>query len=305
MDMRVNVSIKYLILIAGLLLSPIFYARDINATLLSNAGKAHKISLPSKQPDGALIEISGYWFAAHSDKKSATQGLPVVVLMHGCGGVFNTKGELSQRMRDYPAMLNSWGYHTLVLDSLTARGEKQLCTQKIGTRKVTQAHRQLDAIAALQWLALRPEVDATRMVLLGWSNGGSSVLSATNARHEAVNIATHKPRAAVAFYPGCEAELKRGYQGTAPLLLMVGELDDWTPPEPCQALAAQFSSEAAPIEIEAMAGAYHGFDGEAALRLRTDVPNGVRPGKGVHVGRNDAAKALSQERLKAYLQRIL
>jgi hypothetical protein len=28
------------------------------------------------------------------------------------------------------------------------------------------------------------------------------------------------------------------------------------------------------------------FQVQMALRLRTDVPNGVNPGKGVHVGRN-------------------
>ena len=49
-------------------------------------------------------------------------------------------------------------------------------------------------------------------------------------------------------------------------------------------------------------GAYHGFDGSAPLRLRSDVPNGVHPGQGVHVGGQPAARAASQAALVQALQ---
>ena len=107
------------------------------------------------------------------------------------------------------------------------------------------------------------------------------------------------PAFAVAFYPGCEAELKRGYEAVAPLLMLVGQADDWTAPGPCRALAREAKGVGA--EIEGYAGAYHGFDSDAPVRLRKDVPNGVHPGQGVHVGGNAAAWRASQARLLKFI----
>ena len=242
---------------------------------------------------GKPVQLQGFWFAAKQPRA------PAVVLLHGCGGPYDRRGGLSERMRDYAALLNAQGMHALVLDSLTPRGEKELCTQRTGERRVTQANRRLDALAAVAWLAARPDVDAARIGLLGWSNGGSTVLAAINARHPDVAKARQQPAFAVAFYPGCEAELKRGFQATVPLLMLVGEADDWTPAAPCHELASRASGVAP--QIEGYAGAYHGFDSNAPLRLRLDVPNGVNPGQGVHVGGQPQAHAASRVRLLRFI----
>ena len=242
---------------------------------------------------GQPVRLVGYWFAA------SAPNAPALVLLHGCGGPYGRAGQLAQRMRDYAALLNEQGANALVLDSLTPRGEKEICTQKVGTRRVTQANRRLDALAALGWLARRGGVDAQRLGLLGWSNGGSTVLAAINTRHPAVATANAKAAFAVAFYPGCEAELKRGFESHTPLLMLVGEADDWTPAAPCHELARV--AEGASPAIEAYAGAYHGFDSLAPLRLRKDVPNGVKPGQGVHVGGDAAAREASTQRLLQFL----
>jgi len=43
---------------------------------------------------------------------------------------------------------------------------------------------------------------------------------------------------------------------------------------------------------------YHDFDNPSgSLRLRKDVPNGVNPGQGVHVGPNAAAREKAYSRL--------
>jgi len=253
------------------------------------------VSIPSSDLSrGPGLMLKGFWFAG-----SASAPAPAVVLMHGCGGAYDRRGVLSQRMLDYAALINKAGMHALVVDSLTPRGEKQICTQKIGTRLITQAHRRLDALSTLEWLAARADVDAARLGLLGWSNGGSTVLAATNERHAEVAKASIRPAFAVAFYPGCEAELKRGYETRTHLLMLVGEADDWTPAEPCKRLAAQAGGR--PPEIEAYAGAFHGFDSTAPLRLRTDVPNGVHPGKGVTVGGNPVALQRSREAFLKFL----
>lgn len=243
---------------------------------------------------GAPLELPGFWFQARAAQA------PAVVLLHGCGGPYGRGGRLGERMVEYAQWLNAQGLHALVLDSLTPRGETQLCTQRTGTRKVTQANRRLDALAAVAWLAVRPDVDPKRIGLMGWSNGGSTVLAALNTRHPAVAAVPFHPAFAVAFYPGCDAELKRGFETPTRLLMLVSELDDWTPAAPCQALA-QASSGAVKPEIETYANAYHGFDSSAPVRLRKDVPNGVNPGQGVHVDGEPAARAASRERLRRFL----
>ena len=256
-----------------------------------------RVTLPSLERSGGQpIELIGFWFAAAA---TAATPAPAVVLLHGCGGPYRRRGELSERALDYARLLNERGMHALVLDSLTPRGEKELCTQRIGARRITQANRRLDALGAIDWLAHRPDVDAERIGLMGWSNGGSTVLAALNLRHAEVAHAPIQPAFAVAFYPGCEVELKRGFETRTKLLMLVGEADDWTPAAPCHELARATRGTAP--EIEGYAGAYHGFDSAAKVRLRKDVPNGVNPGQGVHVGGDAAALGASRERLLRFL----
>jgi dienelactone hydrolase len=266
--------------------------------MASALGAPRAVEVPSLDAPAAVpVQLPGHWFAA-----DAGSNRPAVVLLHGCGGAHDGKGRLDRRFVDYAAMLNAEGWHALVLDSLTPRGEKELCTQRTGARRVTQAQRRLDALGALQWLAAQPGVDRQRLVLLGWSNGGSTVLAATNRLHSAVARAAVTPRAAVAFYPGCEAELARRYASTAPTLVLVGESDDWTPAQPCRELAAVAGSG---LTLVAYAGAHHGFDGTAPLRVRRDVPNGVRPGQGVTVGGDTMAREASRREMLGFLRRQL
>lgn len=271
--------------------------------------------------EGRAVQLKAYWAPAPQVSASASSSAsahadlvansvtpaPAVVLLHGCGGLYDRQGRVSERMRDYAALLNAQGLHALLVDSLTPRGEREICTQRVGTRHITQAHRRLDALAALRWLSARPEVDARRLGLMGWSNGGSAVLASTNLQHREVKDFSPAPAFAVAFYPGCASDLKRGYRPSAPLLMLVGEADDWTPAAPCHELAAQAAQAAhaeggKPVVIEGYPGAYHGFDSAQPVRLRRDVPNGAHPGQGVHVGGQPEALQRSRERLLSFLQ---
>lgn len=246
---------------------------------------------------GAAVQLTGYWFAVDQPGRR-----PAVLLLHGCGGPHGRNGELSEQLADYASWMRVQGWHALVVDSLGPRGERETCTQASGTRSVTQANRRRDAFGALRWLAARAEVDADRLALVGWSNGGGTVLAATNNGVREVVAAPVKPRAAVAYYPGCSFELERGYKPMVPLLLLLGEKDDWTGAQPCVELARRAGSK---VQVEVYAGAYHGFDGEAKLRLRQDVPGGLSPGQGVHVGGDPVARLASRERLLAFLREQL
>ena len=220
-----------------------------------------------------------------------------VIALHGCGGLFATrgarKGLLNARHQAVADLLVAQGYSVVFPDSLTPRGESELCTQKIGARKIDQTERRADALGTLVWVSAQPWARPQQVALLGWSHGGSAVLSATNSTRSDVRSVTMRPAAAVAFYPGCSAALRSRYQPSAPLVLMLGEKDDWTPPGPCIELG-----KAVGAEVNVYADSYHDFDNPVGqVQLRADVPNGVNPGQGVHAGPNPAARALAYARL--------
>jgi dienelactone hydrolase len=268
----------------------------ICALMTAMPAVAVDVQVPSLDaPAGTPVLLRGHWFATDRGHPA-----PALVLMHGCGGAYE-RGRLGARYTELAARLNALGVHALVADSFGPRGETEICTQRNGQRRVTQEQRRRDALGALVWLATQPGVDPARTGLLGWSNGGSTVLAALNRRHREVAAAPVHPSLAVAFYPGCESDLKRGFEPTAPLLMLLGELDDWTPAAPCKSLAAS-AQGVAPVQWEAYANAYHGFDGTAPVRLRRDVPNGAHPGQGVHVGAEPAARSAATDRLQRFLR---
>ena len=228
-----------------------------------------------------------------------------VIALHGCGGLYATtgarKGMLNARHQAMADLLVADGYTAVFPDSLTPRGETELCTQKIGSRKIDQTERRADVLGTLAWVATQPWAQPNRIALLGWSHGGSAVLSATDNNRADVRGQSVKPAVAVAFYPGCAAALKSGYKPSAPLVLMLGEKDDWTPPGPCVALG-----QAVGAEVNLYADSYHDFDNPVGeVRLRKDVPNGVNPGQGVHAGPNPVAREQAYARLKVLLAKAL
>ncbi len=224
-----------------------------------------------------------------------------VIALHGCGGLYATtgsrKGQLNARHQAMADLLVAEGYNMVFPDSLTPRGETELCTQKIGSRKIDQTERRADVLGTLAWVATQPWAQPDRIALLGWSHGGSAVLSSTDASRADVRAQAVKPAVAVAFYPGCAAAIKSGYKPSVPLVLMLGEKDDWTPPGPCVALG-----QAVGAEVNVYADSYHDFDNPVGeVRVRHDVPNGVNPGQGVHVGPNPLAREKAYLRLKGVL----
>jgi dienelactone hydrolase len=277
-------------------------ARFIVGIAFLSAGVARgqeRVDVPSTElRDGKPLELPGLWFFS---RLATGHKAPALVLLHGCGGPYDSRGELGNRMRSYVALLREQGWHLLVIDSFTPRGERELCTKPLQGRSITQANRRLDVLGALQWLAQRPEVDGARIAVVGWSHGGSAALAATDMNQTEVRDGPVKPRAAVAFYPGCGFAERAGYRPSAPLLLLLGESDNWTPPLPCKALA----NEQQRITVRSFAGAFHGFDSSAELRVRHDVPNGVNPGQGVTVGGNPEARDASRRELLAFLREQL
>ena len=87
--------------------------------------------------------------------------------------------------------------------------------------------------------------------------------------------------------------------------MLLGALDDWTPPQPCVDFARQLQARpGSDVAVQVYEGSYHGFDGTAPVRLRADVPNGVSA-QGVHQGGNPEARARALAALDAFWSRVL
>ncbi|HEV2610629.1 MAG TPA: dienelactone hydrolase family protein [Noviherbaspirillum sp.] len=268
---------------------------------------ARQVVIHSQGNDGP-VSLASWWIGAGKNGR-----LPVIIALHGCGGLYGTAGNkqkvFSGRHAAMADLLQDAGYHVLWLDSFSSRGKQSICTEKFSRRDISVADRRADVHAALRWVAARPEVDAARIALLGWSNGGSTVLSSIDAGHTDVSSNTVRPAAAVAFYPGCTAFARdAGYRNATPLLILMGEKDDWTPPDACVALERKLdaASAGAPVALRLYPDSFHNFDAPGLpVRRRLDVPNGVRPGEGVTSGGNPAAREDAYRELFAFLKKHL
>lgn len=264
----------------------------ILAAFLAAPALAEQVSGAEKV---ALGGVFGWWLPL-----PGAESRPAVIALHGCNGLY-VRGELGARERGLADLLRSRGFHVLLPDSFTPRGVRELCTTPLAQRKLRATDRRADIRDALDWLAARPEVDRTRIVVIGWSHGGSAVLAALNHR---IGVQPLQARAAVAFYPGCTpyARTEGSYLPVAPLLILIGALDDWTPPAPCVELGKWTPK----VKVEVFADSHHGFDHPSArVRVRTDVPTGVKRGEGVTVGSNPKAREQAYAMLLEFLQREL
>jgi dienelactone hydrolase len=276
------------------------------ALLLVSAGLLALVAAAALRAEPVQFDsLDGTALVAHwLPAPSAAGRAPVVVALHGCGGLYQRDGKtFDPRYPEYVARLHAQGAHVLLPDSFTPRGARQICTTANADRSITVEARRNDVLAALRWAAARPDVDASRIVLLGWSHGAMTLLTSVNA---ARSPHAEPLAAAIAFYPGCSALLKQDFRIDVPLLMLLGAADDWTPPARCVTLVEQLrrAQPQADVALHVYPDSYHGFDSTRPVRFRPDVPNGVDK-RGVHQGGNPAARAAALAEVDRFLARVL
>jgi dienelactone hydrolase len=279
-------------------------------------------SIATTTPSGAIEQIP-----VRLLKPDGPGPFPAVVIMHDCSGLGPRSSGAPDR---WGKELLGQGYLVLIPDSFTTRGHAGgVCTDPSPSRTdVSPLRRVRDAYAALAYLRSLPYVDGTRVGLMGGSHGGATTLASIVAPESDSELLAREKRggfaAAVALYPGCagrlgswQALLQAGasettvnyfgvYKPVAPLLILVGEADDWTPAEPCRKLTEAAQKAGYPVTIKIYPGARHSFDSNGPVRyLATRVNFNSPSGRGATTGGDPKAWADSIREVTAFFARHL
>ena len=252
---------------------------------------------------------------------------PAVIIMHDCSGLGPKSSGAPGR---WAQLLASKGYVVAMPDSFTPRGfPAGVCTAPTGnsTPKVNPLPRAYDALATFAYLRRQPFVDGAHIGVMGGSHGGATTLMVDSITPPTPASATPSAggfAAAIALYPGCGARygnwnVRRAsgdhgkvveyigtYRPVAPLLILVGEKDDWTPADQCRVLTERAEAAGYPVTIKTYPGAYHAFDGTSPERYVAERRNANAPdGRGATTGGDPAAWNDAKQQVAAFFGRYL
>jgi len=256
-----------------------------------------EVQFPSAQ---AGVTVTGYWTPPPVLPVPHAGGSAAVIALHGCNGLPVDKVRLGYPRNRYVKMWHDAGMGVLYVDSFGSRGLGDLCAVKPSQRTVQEWNRRLDVLGALQWLAAQPAVDKQRLGVVGWSHGGQTVLAVANGADRDMHSAPIKPAALVAFYPGCSTVGRElGTELSAPLLIMSGELDNWTPAPPCKGLSERLQAQHQSVRYVQYPDSYHAFDSLAPVSERINA-GGTKTGRAM-AGGNPAARNASAIEMMRFL----
>ncbi len=224
---------------------------------------------------------------------------PAVIGMHDCSGLMNATGAVAAKYREWGQHLAKEGFIVLFPESYSSRGLGDQCATRVRPVRIDR-ERVADANAARRWLVQQRDVRAERISLMGWSNGGSSVLWTVRPQHRRDD----KPdfRSAVALYPGCRRLESTAWSSRVPTLILVGGADDASSPQECQRMVSGAKGRSARVNIVVYPGALHDFDHpNRQPQLRTGYAFSADGSGHVHSGTNPTARADSLKRVPQWL----
>ncbi len=169
---------------------------------------------------------------------------PVVLLLEGNGG--------SRSMHPvWGPFFNERGVAVVQIQSAKARGRQNWG----GTG--CQLQYETDAAAVVELLKDRPDIDATRFAVMGFSRGGTESLNGGRS----FAALPHKPAAIFSFYPGCGGGCPADWPKLFPDLpvhIFYGLDDMWGVYQGTR--SACRSLRGASVTYHEYSGAHHGFD---------------------------------------------
>ena len=189
--------------------------------------------------------------------------VPAMVILHSSGGVNKITG-------DWATLLNRMGVATLVVNSFAGRGIERTGENQT---QLSQSASSTDALLALKLLASHPLIDAKRIGVIGFSRGAeSSLIAGFESFRMSILKSETKFAGHIAVYGGCTSA---GKSTGAPMLMLIGELDDHVLTEKCIWNADVLKKLGADIRINVYPGAHHGFDNPKAVSWNPKIAQHV------------------------------
>ena len=207
------------------------------------------LNLNAQEKQTVFGQLSIPMDSLHPDKK-----YPLII------GVAGSLGWRKHHL-EYMEMYQQNGFATFELNSFKSRD----ITSTVGSQdEVTIAAIILDAYRALEKLAEHPNIDKEKVSITGWSLGGgvslfSGWMPVKNAITTSVSFASH-----LVFYPPCFINPENLAFTQAPIHILIGEKDNWTPAAPCSNLIKKLEGKAN-IALTTYPESHHSFDSETPV----------------------------------------
>ena len=234
-------------------------------------------------------------------KPEGSGPFPVVIALHGCGGLAGRSEPVQIRYQDWAEQLLKGGKAVLLPDSYGSRELGPQCRAK-EHKILARRERVADIMASRQWLVEQPWAAHDRISLLGWANGASALLWAVRPQLSSRSVEPDF-RSAIAFYPDCRISSGLGWSARVPTLLLIGAKDDVSSPPACRQMVDGARGRSALARIVVYPGAYHDFDrANFPLHATAGSSDAALPERG-HLGTDPEARADSQKRVAEWLAR--
>ena len=242
-----------------------------------------------KKLDFKAKRISGIF--AKPDGKGP---FPAMVLVHGCAGI-----------RSNISMWGRWfkekGYVTLAPDSFGPRGFSEICTD---FKRVPQWERFEDVYGAANYLATLPYVDKASIGIMGFSNGAGTALDAVEeAKLPLLGDSDQRFALSIPLYPECRWRTGPWY---VPVMILIGEKDDWTLAESCKQREKSAVNHSQPFSVKVYEDARHAFDRSGGILFLPDVKNfHSSTGYGATIGSSGKATEAAKRDIEVFLNRYM
>ena len=212
--------------------------------------------LIGKKPNREITISGTLNFAAKAAEKNA----PVVVLLHGWGGIKDTN-------EHWLKVFNNMGLATFMVDSAWARRN---CKKDNNYKKAIPfcaatnkgMNRVIDGYRALELLSKHPRIDPDKIGCMGMSLGARGCLHLNVKRFQKMwGTPGLDYAASVPMYPACNVIFKEDDEITdTPIRIHVGELDTYVPFDSCVDYVKRLKAKGKDVEVKVYPETHHGFE---------------------------------------------